>query len=83
MCPDEDGLTVFSRETTTERERTLELERSETILQNIHDIVLILDGEGVVQFSNAAAERRLTSGEPGQLQGRPLAEVVGGRVSET
>ncbi len=83
VFPDEDGLTVFSRETTTERERTLELERSETILQNIHDIVLILDGEGVVQFSNAAAERRLTSGEPGQLQGRPLAEVVGGRVSET
>jgi len=81
--PDEDGLTVFSREITGERERELELERSETILQNIHDIVLVVDRGGVVQFSNAAAERRVPSDDSGELEGRQLADAVGDRISET
>jgi len=82
VFPDEDGLTVFSREITAERERELELERYGTILQNIHDIVLVVDADGVVQFSNSAAERRLTSGNAGQVEGRILADAVGDRVSE-
>ena len=80
--PDEDGLTVFSREITAERERELELERSETILRNIHDIVCTVDRDGVVQFSNAAADRRITGDDGGQLEGRRLTDVIGRRVSE-
>ena len=83
VFPDEGGLTVFAREITGERERELDLERSETILQNINDIVLVVDRDGVVQFSNSAAERRLSSDDSGQLEGRQLADVVGDRVSET
>jgi len=81
--PDADGLTVFSREITAERERDLELERSETILENIHDIVVVVDREGVVQYSNSAAERRITGTNSGQLEGQLLADVVGDRVSDT
>ncbi|MFC7018826.1 MULTISPECIES: PAS domain-containing protein [Haloarcula] len=80
--PDEDGLTVFSRDITAERERELALERSETILQNINDIVLVIDREGVVQFSNATAERRIAADDSGQLEGRPLADVVRDRFAE-
>jgi len=83
VFPDEDGLSVFSRETTAERERELELQRSETILQNVHDIVFVVDSDGVVQFSNSAAQRRLTGGNVGELEGQLLADVVGDRVSET
>mgnify|MGYP000318432131 CR=1 FL=1 len=82
VFPDEDGLSVFSREITDEREHELERERSETILQNIHDIVLIVDSDGVVQFTNAAAERQLAGHDDTQLEGQPLADVVGDRVSE-
>jgi PAS domain S-box-containing protein len=83
VFPDEEGLSVFSREITAEREHELERERSETILQNIHDIVLIVDSDGVVQFTNAAAERRLAGHDDTQLEGQLLADVVGDRVSET
>ncbi|WP_324663246.1 PAS domain-containing protein [Haloarcula sediminis] len=81
VFPDEDGLTVFSREITTERERELELERSETILQNIHDIVCTVNPEGVVQFSNSAADRLLLRDNDEELEGRLLTDVVSDRVS--
>jgi len=81
--PDADGLTVFSREITAERERELELERSETILENIHDIVFVVDRDGIVQYSNSAAEIRITGTNSGQLEGKLLADVVGDRVSDT
>ncbi|WP_135806532.1 PAS domain-containing protein [Halorussus marinus] len=83
VFPDDDGLTVFSREITAERERELDLERSETILRNIHDAVLVLDDEGVVQFTNAAAERLVTGEQSTQLEGRALEVVVGDRLAES
>ncbi|WP_394348255.1 PAS domain-containing protein [Natrinema pallidum] len=80
--PDDDGLTVFSREITTERERKLELERSDAILENIHDVVFILDEQGDIEFANTAAKQLLAGDRSAQLTGQQLETVVGGRISE-
>ncbi|MFC6871931.1 PAS domain S-box protein [Halobellus marinus] len=82
VFPDDDGLTVFSREITAERERELELERSETILQNIHDMVFVIDDEGVVEFANRAAKRLIVGEESAALEGQSLETVVDDRVAE-
>ncbi|KAA9396177.1 PAS domain S-box protein [Haloarcula sp. CBA1130] len=79
--PDNDGLTVFSRETTVERERELELERSETILENIHDAVFVLNDEGIVEFANAASKRLIAGDQSAQITGQQLETVVGDRIS--
>jgi PAS domain S-box-containing protein len=80
--PDDDGLTVFSREITAEHERERELERSETILQNIHDIVFVVDEEGGIEFANAAAERLIGGTQSAALAGRQLETVVGGLATD-
>ena len=81
--PDDDGLTVFSREITTERERELKLERSDAILENIHDVVFVLDEQGAVEFANTAAKRLLAGDQSAHLTGQQLETVVGGRVSDS
>ena len=81
--PDDDGLTVFSREITAERERELELERSDAILENIHDVVFVLDERGDIEFANTAAKRLLAGDQSAQLTGRQLGTVVGDRVSDS
>ena len=81
--PDGDGLTVFSRDITAEREREQELERSDAILENVHDAVFVLDGQGTVEFANAAAKRVLAGDRSARLAGRRLEAVVGDRVSES
>jgi PAS domain S-box-containing protein len=81
--PDDDGLTVFSREITAERERELELERSETILEHIHDVVFVVDGDGVLEFANAAAKRLTAAGQSTELAGQQLATVIGDQVSSS
>ena len=81
--PDDDGLTVFSRETTAERERELELERSEAILENIHDVVFVLDDEGTIEFANSASRRLVAGQGSSNITGQQLEAVVGDRVSES
>jgi PAS domain S-box-containing protein len=82
VFPDEEGLTVFSREITTERERELEVERSEAILQNIHDLVFVLDGDGTIEFANTAAKQLIAGDRSAHVDGQPLATVVGGRLTD-
>ncbi|ELZ76229.1 11-domain light and oxygen sensing his kinase [Haloferax gibbonsii ATCC 33959] len=74
--PDDDGLTVFSREITTERERELKLERSDAILENIHDVVFVLDEQGDIEFANTAAKRLLAGDQSAQLTGQQLETDV-------
>jgi len=81
--PDDDGLTVFSREITAERERELKLERSDAILENIHDVVFVLDEQGDIEFANTAAKRLLAGDQLAQLTGQQLETVVGDRVSDS
>ena len=81
VFPDDDGLTVFSRETTTERERELELERSEAILENIHDAVFVINNEGTIEFANAASKRLIAGEQSTQIAGQQLETVVGNRIS--
>ncbi|WP_018257579.1 PAS domain S-box protein [Halomicrobium katesii] len=80
--PDDDGLTVFSRETTDERERERELERSAAILENIHDIVFVVDEDGVVKFANGAGKRLVGGNQSTTLDGRQLDAVVEERLSD-
>ncbi|ELZ44175.1 11-domain light and oxygen sensing his kinase [Halorubrum coriense DSM 10284] len=80
--PDEDGLTVFSREITDERERERELERSEAVLENVHDAVTVVDEDGSVAFANAAANRLLSGRQSADLTGKRLSELAGDRVDE-
>ncbi|MUV90280.1 PAS domain-containing protein [Halapricum sp. CBA1109] len=80
--PDDDGLTVFSREITAERERERELERSEAILENVHDIVFVLDGERSIEFANAAAKRVVVGNQSARITGQQLDAVVGGRIDD-
>jgi len=82
VFPDADGLTVFSRETTVERERELELNRSEAILENIHDVVFVLDEEGRIEFANAASERLLSGEGVTQITGQRLETVIGDRITD-
>ncbi|WP_257299659.1 PAS domain-containing protein [Haloarchaeobius sp. FL176] len=82
VFPDEDGLTVFSRDVTEERERELERERNATVLDTIHDVVLVVEPDGVVQFANAPA-RRLTNVPDGEtLEGHRLSDVASGQVHD-
>ncbi|RLM49676.1 PAS domain-containing protein [Halorubrum sp. Atlit-28R] len=81
--PDDGGLTVFSREVTAERERKLELERSDAILENIHDIVFMLDETERVEFANTATKRLLAGDQSAQLTGKQFETVVGDRVSDS
>ncbi|MFT4947329.1 MAG: PAS domain S-box-containing protein, partial [Natronomonas sp.] len=81
--PDDDGLTVFSREITAEQERQLELERSETILENIHDLVFVLDEHADIEFANTAARRLIAGDQSAQVTGKQLETVVEERVSES
>jgi len=78
--PDEDGLSVFSNEITGERERQLELERNETILQNVHDVVFVLDETNAVTFANAAAARVLGPPDVDDLEDETFDDVVDGIV---
>ena len=79
--PDEDGLTVFSREVTAERERQLELQRQETVLQNVHDVVFAVDTDLDVHFANQAAARLLGQDSPDALEDRSLESVLDGMAS--
>ena len=81
--PDDDGLTVFSREITAERERERRLERSNAILENIRDVVFVLDETRNVEFANRAAKRLLAGDQSAQLTGQQLETVVGDRVSDS
>jgi len=81
--PDDDGMSVFSREITTEREREFELERSAAILENVHDIVFVLNQAGDIEFANTAAKRVLTGDQSAQITGQQLETVVDDRISES
>ncbi|CAM2897924.1 MULTISPECIES: PAS domain S-box protein [Halobacterium] len=79
--PDDDGLTVFSQEITDEREQALALERSETILRHIHDVVFVVDDAGVVEFANAAAQRVIGGTQSAPLVGHHLPTIIEDRGS--
>ncbi|MDB2246596.1 PAS domain-containing protein, partial [Halorubrum ezzemoulense] len=81
--PDEDGLTVFSREITADRERELELERREAVLENVHDAVTVVDEDRSVVFANAAAGRLLSDDRSADITGERLSDLVGDRVGES
>ena len=81
--PDEDGLTIFSREVTDERERELDLQRSEAVLENVHDVVTVIDEDGEIRFANAAANRLLAGRQSADLTGDRLRDVVGDRIGES
>ena len=81
VFPDTDGLTVFSREITDEREHQRELERHETVLQSVHDAVFVVDDALTVQFANAAAAQALGRRRAGRIEGESLAGLVEGMVS--
>ncbi|WP_193767651.1 PAS domain S-box protein [Halorientalis pallida] len=79
--PDEDGLTVFSREITEVRERQLELQRQETILGNVHDVVFAVDADLDVHFANPVAARLLGRDSPTDLEDRSLATLADGMAT--
>jgi len=81
--PDEDGLTIFSRDITDERERQRELERNEAICQNIQDVVFVLNQDGIVRFANPAAARVLGDTQSNPIEGEQLSTLVGNRVLES
>jgi PAS domain S-box-containing protein len=81
--PGTDGLTVFSREISSERERQSELKRHETVLQSVHDAVFVVDDALVVQFANTAAARALGRRTAAQVENEPLDDLVEGMVSAT
>jgi PAS domain S-box-containing protein len=83
VFPDEDGLTIFSRDVTDERERQRELERNEAICRNIRDVVFVLDEDGTVRFANPAAARVLGDTRSNSLEGTQLRTLVGDRVPES
>jgi PAS domain S-box-containing protein len=74
--PDDDGLTVFSREVTAERERRTELEQMEAILENVDDMVLVLDPDQEIRFANAPAVRALVDRESDDVVGESLFDLV-------
>ncbi|ELZ98926.1 light and oxygen sensing histidine kinase [Haloferax mucosum ATCC BAA-1512] len=78
--PDDDGLTVFSREITAEREREQELRRSKAILENVHDIVFVLDSSLDVQYANPSAAR--ARGGPVEMRGMNILDIVGDRIPD-
>ena len=80
--PDENGLTVFSRDVTEEYERRQQLERTAAILENVHDVVFIIDGTFEIQFANPAAAR--VSGYPSTtaLVGEQLSTLIGKQVTD-
>jgi PAS domain S-box-containing protein len=80
--PDDEGLTVFSREITTERERELELERSDRILETIHDVVFVLGEDRDIEFANAAAKRLTAGDQSAQLVGTQFEAALSDRTSE-
>ncbi|WP_267643287.1 PAS domain-containing protein [Haloarchaeobius amylolyticus] len=82
VFPDENGLTIFSREVTEERERQHELERDRTILQRIHDVVLVLDEDGVIKFANDSAARALGEPAPANIEEVRLDSLVSDRVAD-
>jgi len=83
VFPNNDGLTIFSREITAEREQELELTRSDAILENIHDVVFALDKKGAIQFANTAAKQLLAEDQSAQLTGQQLETVIDDRISES
>lgn len=82
VFPDDDGLTVFSRDITAEREREEKLDRNEAILENIHDIVFVVDEESTIEFANGAARRLISGNQSAQIAGQRLETVVGDRISD-
>ncbi|WP_372912407.1 PAS domain-containing protein [Salinigranum sp.] len=80
--PDADGLTVFSRDVTEERERQQELERQEAVLQTVYDAVLVIDDAFTVQFANAAAARGIGDHTTAEVEGEPLGDLLEGMVSD-
>ena len=79
--PDDDGLTVISREVTEQHERQRELERDETILQTLADPVFTVDETFEVQYANPAAATAVGAGSVDNLVGQSLGSAVAGRVS--
>ncbi len=75
--PDEDGLTVFSREITDEHERRLALERYETIVEHSHDAVFVVNEDGAVRYANSAAARVVGESRPTRLEGAQLESLFG------
>ncbi|ELZ81703.1 light and oxygen sensing histidine kinase [Haloferax larsenii JCM 13917] len=78
--PDDDGLTVFSREITEEREQTHELERSKAILEQVHDVVFVLDSSFDIKYANPSAAR--ARGGPDEMRGTNILDIVDDRVPD-
>jgi PAS domain S-box-containing protein len=79
--PDEDGLTVFSRETTERRARETRIERAEAVLRDVDDIVFVLDEASEIGYANPAAARAFGYTSPTALEGERLDRAVGDAVS--
>ncbi|AFK19264.1 PAS domain S-box protein [Haloferax mediterranei ATCC 33500] len=78
--PDDDGLTVFSREITEERERERELQRSKAILENVHDVVFVIDSSMEIQYANPSAARARSG--PDALRGMNILDIMRDSVSD-
>jgi PAS domain S-box-containing protein len=66
--PDENGMSVFSRDVTADVERTRELERYETIVEHATDAVMLKDHDGRYRLAN----RRVA-----KYANRPVEDVLG------
>ncbi|WP_227131121.1 PAS domain-containing protein [Halorubellus salinus] len=85
LYPDEHGMSVFSRDVTTDVERERELERYETIVENANDAVMIKDCEGRYRLANDAVADytgRDTEAVFGKTDQELFGPEVGDRVRE-
>ena len=68
VYPDEDGLSVFSREITERKRRERELERFQRIIEGSTDVATIIDPDGTISYVSPSVERVLGY-EPAALTG--------------
>jgi|GEM_PF-1241430 PAS domain S-box-containing protein len=73
--PSEDGLTLYFRDVTAERERKQELERYETIVQTAGDPIYTLDQDGRFTSVNDSFEE-LTGYDSEEVIGEPADLVI-------
>jgi len=68
VYPDEDGLSVFSREITERKRRERERQRFQRIIESSTDVATIIDADGTVTYVSPSVERVLGY-EPAELTG--------------
>ncbi|MFB6109218.1 MAG: PAS domain S-box protein [Haloplanus sp.] len=77
--PDEDGISVYFTDVTERKERERTLERYETVMETISDVVVTVNEAGVVQTVNPAVEDVLGY-DPETLVGESLSTLVPPRL---